>query len=63
MKNNYFEKAEKKYFSIPKKDEETIEEEIEEEIEKDNFDKYKNSTDKYKKTSMRIKIFKYEIKD
>jgi len=59
MKNNYFEKAEKKYFSIPEKDEEAKDKRI----KKDSFNKYKNSTDKYKKTSMKIKIFKYEIKD
>lgn len=59
MKNNYFEKAEKKYFSITNKDEELKDKGIKE----NNFDNYKNSTDKYKKTAMKIKIFKYEIKD
>ena len=34
MKNNYFEKAEKKYFSIPKKDEELKDKGIKE----NNFD-------------------------
>ena len=59
MKNNYFEKGEKKYFSITKKDEELKDKGIRE----NSFDNYKNSTDKYKKTAMKIKIFKYEIKD
>ena len=59
MKNNYFEKAEKKYFSITEKDEELKDKGIKE----NGFNKYKNSTDKYKKTSMKIKIFRYEIKD
>ena len=59
MKNNYFEKAEKKYFSIPEKDEEAKDKGI----KKNNFDKFKNPTNKYKKTLMKIKIFKYEIKD
>lgn len=59
MKNNYFEKAEKKYFSVPEKNEELKDKGI----KKNSFDNYKNSTDKYKKTSMKIKIFRYEIKD
>lgn len=59
MKNNYFEKAEKKYFSITEKDE-GFKDKL---IRKNSFDNYKNSTDKYKKTSMEIKKFKYEIKD
>lgn len=59
MKNNYFEKAEKKYFSIVKKDKELKDKGIKE----NSFDNYKSSTDKYKKTAMKIKIFKYEIKD
>lgn len=58
MKANYFEKDEKKYFSIDKKDKLK-----DKEIKKNNFDDYKNSTDKYKKTAMRIRIIKHELKD
>ena len=52
MKNNYFEKAEKKYFSIAKKDEELKDKGIKE----NSFDNYKNSTVKYKKTADRKSV-------
>lgn len=58
MKANYFEKDKKEYFSIDKNDKLK-----DKEIKKNNFDDYKNSTDKYKKTAMRIRIIKHELKD